>query len=84
MYYNIKNQSISSYLPNHAYNNNNILIQKLQYADIETKADCGYYIIRSDNPPQLDNTIENINARVVIIDKPYVDITRTWMDIPIE
>lgn len=79
MYYNIKNQSISSYLPNNCYNSSGCLVQNLQYADIETKADCGYYTIRSDNPLQPDNTTEDINARVVIIDKPYVDIIRTWI-----
>jgi hypothetical protein len=51
--------------------------------DISILAEGGYYTVRSDSPPQPDNTVENISQRVVDLDKPYVDIIRTWITAPI-
>lgn len=79
MYYNIKNQNIYYSLPDCAYTASGNLVQNLTYADIEVKASCGYYTIRNDSPIQPENAIENIDARIVNIDKPYVDIIRTWI-----
>ncbi|NDG32694.1 hypothetical protein EB118_21795 [bacterium] len=38
--------------------------------------------MRNDSPTQPENTFENVATRVVSIDKPYVDVTRTWIPIP--
>lgn len=81
MYYNINKHIIYTNLPNNAYNNNKSLIQNLELTDIHTKADCGYYTIRNDSPSQPPQTIEDISARIVSLDKPYVDIIRTWIPI---
>jgi hypothetical protein len=82
MYYNIDNKNIYAALPDSIYYNN-ILIQNLSSADVDTLADVGYYTVRNDSPLQPENTIEDVSQRVVILEKPYVDVTRVWIAAPI-
>jgi hypothetical protein len=49
--------------------------------DIDLLAEAGYYTVRSDEPKQQENSIEDISQRKVFLNKPYVDITRVWIDI---
>ena len=81
MYYNIKNNIEYYTLPTNAYNNDKCLVQNLPLADAITKADCGYYTIRNDSPVQPPNTIEDVQNRVITLDKPYIDIVRQWIPI---
>jgi hypothetical protein len=50
--------------------------------DINILADAGYLTIRTDEPTQPENTVEDVSQRVVNVDGNYVDITRVWVVIP--
>lgn len=78
--YNTTNNSIYDNSPDSIVLSNGVLVTG-PISDIELLADAGYYTIRNDGPPQPENTTEDISARVINIDKPYVDITRTWTPI---
>lgn len=80
MYYNIHNQEILNTIPSTLTLSNGTVITGENF-DNNILVNAGYYIIRSDNPPQPSNAVENIGARVVNIDSPYVDIIRTWIPI---
>lgn len=82
MYYNIHNQQITSSYPTRLTLSNGTLITGESF-DMNVLADVGYYTVRNDDPIQPENTIEDVIARVVNLDKPYVDIQRTWIPNPI-
>jgi hypothetical protein len=82
MYYNIHNQQVINSPPSSITLQNGTVITG-DNLDISILAEGGYYTVRSDSPPQPDNTVENISQRVVDLDKPYVDIIRTWITAPI-
>lgn len=50
--------------------------------DINILADAGYLTVRTDEPAQPENTMEDLSQRVVNVDGNYVDITRVWVVIP--
>ena len=50
--------------------------------DINILADAGYLTIRTDQPTQPENTMEDESQRIVSVDGNYVDITRVWVVIP--
>jgi hypothetical protein len=82
MYYNINNQELIYSSPNSVTLDNGTVITG-ENLDNNILAEGGYYFIRSDSPPQPANTIEDVSQRVVNIDKPYVDIVRTWIPITV-
>lgn len=82
MYYNIHNQEITNSHPTTLTLSNNTVITGETF-DVGVLADAGYYTVRNDGPPQIENTLEDIAARIVNLDKPYADIIRTWVSIPI-
>jgi hypothetical protein len=49
--------------------------------DIDLLADAGYYTVRNDEPNQPENTFEDVSQRNVVLDKPYVDVFRVWVEI---
>lgn len=77
MYYNIKNNSIVSHLPEKLQLGNGTLITGTT-TDPSVLANAGYLTVRSDTPNQPENTIENIDQRVINIDGNFVDIIRSW------
>jgi hypothetical protein len=82
MYYNINNQQLVNNGPTSITLDNGTIITG-ENLDNSVLAEGGYYSVRSDNPSQPENTVEDVSQRVVNIDKPYVDITRVWIPIPI-
>ena len=82
MYYNIYNQQLVNNGPTSITLDNGTIITG-ENLDNSILAEGGYYYIRSDSPSQPENTVEDVSQRVVNIDKPYVDITRIWIPIPI-
>ena len=50
--------------------------------DTNILADAGYLTIRTDQPTQPENTMEDESQRIVSVDGNYVDITRVWVVIP--
>jgi hypothetical protein len=51
--------------------------------DINILADAGYLTVRTDQPTQPENTVEDLSQRVVNVDGNYVDITRVWVSPPV-
>jgi hypothetical protein len=51
--------------------------------DINILADAGYLTVRTDEPTQPENTMEDVSQRVVNVDGNYVDITRVWVVVPV-
>ncbi len=82
MYYNIYNQTFINNAPDKIVLTNGTVITGFNLS-LDILAEAGYYLVRNDSPPQPDNTVENISQRIVNLDKPYVDITRTWISAPI-
>jgi hypothetical protein len=82
MYYNIHNQTIINYMPSSVTLDNGTVITG-ENLDSSILAEGGFYTVRTDVPTQPENTIENVSQRVVNIDKPYVDINRTWTPAPV-
>lgn len=78
------------------YNNDKIFVQRLpkniikpdgslfldfNQADKDTISDYGYYFVRRDNStPPTPNSVELYKQRQIVLDKPYVDVTRVWQD----
>jgi hypothetical protein len=77
MLYYLENKTFFDNAPNLIKLSNGTIITGV-VRDINVLADAGYYTVRSDEPPQPQNSIENYSARVVNLDGPYVDIIRTW------
>ena len=82
MYYNIITQELLSHYPNNIKLSNGSIVFGDSF-DVNVLVDAGYYMVRNDSPSQPENTIEDLSSRVVSIDRPYVDITRTWVSAPI-
>jgi hypothetical protein len=81
MYYSIRNQQLINDAPTSiALDNGTIVTGKNLNNNI--LAEGGYYSVRTDSPPQPQNTVESIFERIVNIDGDFVDIVRTWIPIP--
>lgn len=77
MYYNINLNSIVNNYPNQIQLSNGSVISGESF-DNNVLKDAGYYLIKSDTPPQPENTIENVFLRQVTIENDGVIIVRTW------
>ena len=82
MYYNIHSQTFTNSVPSSITLSNGTVITGENFDD-SVLIDAGYLTVRSDSPPQPENTTEDENSRVVNIDSPYVDVIRTWIPIPV-
>lgn len=82
MYYNINNNELASFAPQSITLDNGTVITG-ENLDNSILAEGGYYVVRSDIPIQPENTVEDTSQRVVNVDKPHVDIIRTWIPIPV-
>jgi hypothetical protein len=80
MYYNVNNQTFTTTTPKFLKLNNGTIITG-EVSDTNVLADAGYYTVRNDEPVQPENTFEDVSQRVVSLDKPYVDVTRVWVEI---
>ena len=82
MYYNTNNQSLVNNYPKTLTLSNGTIVTGDNFdANILTNA--GYLEVRSDTPPQPENSTEDVSQRVVNIDGDYVDIIRTWITLPV-
>jgi hypothetical protein len=81
MYYNIKNQMIIPQVPKNLIREDGSIWINFNNNDIDTLADNNYYTIRNDNnEPPTNNSIEIQSEQEIILDKPYADIIRKWLD----
>lgn len=82
MYYNINEQLLLRKLPKNLLKSDGSLLINFDQQNIDTLADYGFYTVRGDNSdPPTANSIENKKAQQIILDKPYVDIIREWIDV---
>lgn len=82
MYYNIHSQIFTNKVYSPITLSNGTVITGENFDD-SVLIDAGYLTVRSDIPPQPENTTEDVSSRVVNIDSPYVDVIRTWIPIPV-
>jgi hypothetical protein len=80
MIYDINKSVFLNSAPNNIVLNNGVLITG-PISDINVLADAGYYTVRNDEPVQPENTFEDVSQRNVVLDKPYVDVSRVWVEI---
>jgi hypothetical protein len=80
MIYDSKKNILLNNPPNSLVLDNGVLITG-PINDIDLLADAGYYTVRNDEPTQPENTFEDVSQRNVVLDKPYVDVTRVWVEI---
>jgi hypothetical protein len=80
MIYDSKNNVLLNNPPNKLVLDNGTLITG-PINDIDLLADAGYYTVRNDEPIQPENTFEDVSQRNVVLDKPYVDVFRVWVEI---
>lgn len=79
MYYDHKNQIIIQELPKNSIGPDGQLHINFDTTNnINLWANHNYYSIRNDNTKPSEDYEEDINKRIVILDKPYADISRTW------
>jgi hypothetical protein len=85
MYYNINTKEIINTLPpNITLDNGTIVSLSSINNDINFLSDLGIYTVQTDSPEQPPNSIEDVSARIIDLNKPYVNVTRVWLSIPIE
>jgi hypothetical protein len=80
MIYDINKNVFLNNAPNNIVLNNGVLVTG-PINDINLLAEAGYYTVRNDEPVQPENTFEDVSQRTVVLDKPYVDVTRVWVEI---
>jgi hypothetical protein len=80
MYYDDKNKIIVEALPKNSIGPDGNFYFNFDGAnDINLWADHNYYTIRNDSQSPGPDYHEDENKRVVILDKPYADISRVWI-----
>jgi hypothetical protein len=82
MFYNTRTNSLIDQVPLNGYFENGTLVQGLNIADFNTQKLCGILPVKSDQPSQPQDTMENISERLVVIEEDGVNITRQWIPIP--
>jgi hypothetical protein len=82
MYYNTNNQSLVNNYPKTLTLNNGTIVTGDNF-DSNILTNAGYLAVRSDTPPQPENSAEDVSQRVVNVDGDYVDIIRTWITLPV-
>lgn len=85
MYYNTNENILVSRAPRNLIKPDGSIFIDFHQSDINILSDYGYYTVRNDNnsPPET-NSIEDINKRNIVLDKPYADIERIWITHKIE
>lgn len=80
MYYNNNDKILIDSLPKVWIKNDGSLIVDFHLLDINTLADNNFYIVRNDNIDLFNRGNELEHKRQIIIDSPYVDIIRQYLD----
>jgi hypothetical protein len=85
MYYNINEEILLTKIPKNLIKEDGSIFINFYLSDINTLSDYGYYTIRNDNKePPNNNSIEILSEQQIVLDKPYVDIIRKWLDVPVK
>jgi|LakMenEpi03Aug12_release.lakeMendotaPanAssembly.Ray.scaffolds.fasta_scaffold1452628_2 hypothetical protein len=80
MYYDNKNQIIINTLPKNSIGPDGNFYFNFDTANnIDLWADHNYYTIRNDTVSPGADYIEDESKRIITLNKPYADISRTWI-----
>jgi hypothetical protein len=81
MYYNNNDKILIRKLPKNLLKSDGSLLINFDQENVDTLSDYGFYTVRNDNKesPTI-NSKEIVKNRIITLDKPYADITRTWLD----
>jgi hypothetical protein len=81
MYYNNNDKILIEKLPKNLLKSDGSLLINFNQENVDTLSDYGFYTVRNDNKePPTNNSIEIQSDKQIILDKPYVDILRKWID----
>jgi hypothetical protein len=81
MYYNDNDKILIRKIPKNLIKPDGTLFINFDQSDINTIADYGYYVVRNDNnTPPTNNNVEDVDKRLILLEKPYVDVIRVWID----
>jgi hypothetical protein len=81
MYYNNNDKILIEKLPKNLLRSDGSLFINFNQEDVDILSDYGFYSVRNDNKePPTNNSIEIHSKKQIILDKPYVDIVRIWID----
>jgi hypothetical protein len=80
MYYNSNDNITVSRLPKNLIKTDGSIFINFNLADMDTLSDYGYYTIRNDVAQPKPTSIEDVTQRTVILEKPYADINRVWLN----
>lgn len=82
MYYNLNRKTISLSLPQNILKEDGSLFVDFNLSTDDILSDYGYYVLRSDNNvPPTPTSIEIEASKEIIVDRPYVDIVRKWLEV---
>jgi len=80
MYYNNNDKILVRRLPKNLLKEDGSLLIDFHLSSPEVLSDYGFYIVRNDNSvAPVDCIGEDVDKRVVVIEKPYADVFRTWI-----
>lgn len=82
MFYDNKNNILTNKLPKNSIGPDGQYYINFDTANnINLWADHGYFSVRNDSPEKpSDNHEEDINKRIIVLDYPYADVIRTWIN----
>jgi hypothetical protein len=82
MYYDTKYEIIIPEVPKNFIRPDGSIWINFHLGDINVLADNGFYTVRNDNnEPPNNRSIEATNEKQIVLDKPYADIVRKWVEI---
>lgn len=85
MFYYTETESLLRRVPKNFFDDAGKLIINFDQQDAETLSNYGFYTVRNDNNEMPENCEkEDTEKRSIVLDKPYVDITRVWIEKPKE
>jgi hypothetical protein len=83
MYYNNNDKILIRKIPKNILRDDGSLFINFDHSDVDTLSDYGFYSLRNDNNARpTPDSIEDESKRQILLDKPYFDIIREWIDIP--
>jgi hypothetical protein len=85
MFYYTENESLLRRVPKNFFNPDGVLMINFDQNNAEILSDYGFYTVRNDNSEIPENCErEDVTKRSIVLDKPYADITRVWIEKPKE
>lgn len=80
MFYNNIDKILIPRVPTNLIKPDGSIFINFNLSSVNILADYGFYTVRNDNDKPKENCIEDESQRQIILDKPYADIIRSWID----